>query len=293
VGLKPTYGSVSRHGLIAMASSLDQIGPIVKSVEDAALVFDALKGKDVFDATTAPVPDTKTEFRLENLQGIRVGIPKEYFVKGLDKEVEAIIRSTLKKMEGAGAELIELSLPHLPYALATYYIVVPSEVSANLARFDGIRYGYQHPANSLYETYTLSRQEALGLEVKRRIMIGTYALSAGYYDAYYLKAQKVRRLIRDDFAQALEKVDVIAGPTTPTPAFKIGEKVNDPVQMYLEDIYTVAINLAGIPSISLPAGSVERGGKTLPVGVQLIGLWFQESKLLNIAKVVESLVTPK
>ena len=290
VGLKPTYGTVSRHGLIAMASSLDQIGPIVKSVEDASLVFDAIKGKDIFDSTSLSVSDIHTEFKPKGLKGVRVGIPKEYFVKGLDSEVEKVIKTSLNKMERDGARLTEITLPHTPYALAAYYIIVPSEVSANLARFDGIRYGYQHSAESLYETYALSRKETLGSEVKRRIMLGTYALSAGYYDAYYLKAQKVRRLVREDFAKAFEKVDIIAGPATPGPAFKIGEKIDDPVKMYLEDTYTVAVNLSGVPGISIPAGNVSRDGKSLPVGLQLIAPWFEEGKLLSTAKDVEGII---
>lgn len=290
VGLKPTYGTVSRHGLIAMASSLDQIGPIVKSVEDAALLFDAIKGKDIFDSTTARTSYKNTELNLEDLKGVRIGIPKEYFIKGLDAEVEKVIRTALKKTEEAGAELMEITLPHMPYALAAYYIIVPSEVSANLARFDGIRYGYQHPAESLYEAYALSRKEAFGSEVKRRIMLGTYALSAGYYDAYYLKAQKVRQLVREDFVKAFEKVDIIAGPTTPGPAFKIGEKTDDPIKMYLEDIYTVAVNLAGIPGLSLPAGKVMPEGRPLPVGLQLLAPWFGEEKLLSVGHVAEKIL---
>lgn len=289
VGLKPTYGAVSRHGLIAMASSLDQIGPMAKSVEDLGLLFDAIKGKDAFDATAVSIPDTKTEFNREDLKGIKIGVPKEYFAKGLDEGVEKVIRLALTKMEKAGAELVEIALPHTSYALAAYYIIVPSEVSANLARFDGIRYGYQHPADSLFETYSLSRKEALGPETKRRVMLGTYALSAGYYDAYYLKAQKVRRLIKEDFAKNFKKVDIIAGPTTPGPAFKIGEKTGDPLQMYLEDIYTVSLNLAGVPGLSLPAGTVLRDGQKLPIGLQLVAPWFEEEKLLNVAKITETL----
>ncbi len=296
VGLKPTYGSVSRHGLVAMASSLDQIGPLTKSVEDAEILFNAIAGKDSFDATSV-----KTTYNLEprtyNLEKIRVGVPKEYFGSGLDPEVEQVIRSAIKKIESAGAKIEEINLPHSEYALAAYYIIVPSEVSANLARYDGIRYGfsvadsYGHQesrtaADNLYETYAKTRATGLGAEVKRRVMLGTYALSAGYYDAYYLKAQGVRRLIRNDFESALEKVDVLVGPTTPTTAFRLDERSQDPLKMYLADIYTVALNLAGVPGISIPAGSA--GG--LPVGLQIIGRWFEEQKLFAIAKEIEAVL---
>lgn len=296
VGLKPTYGAVSRHGLIAMASSLDQIGPIARSAEDAALLFNAIKGKDAFDATAVAsdnsnqLPAASANYNF--LKKIKVGVPKEYFIKELDIKVEKVVRSALEKMEQAGAELIDISLPNMPYALPAYYIIAPSEISANLARYDGIRYGYRHQADSLYNTYALSRQEALGPEVKRRIMLGTYTLSAGYYEAYYLKAQKVRHLVREDFRRAFDKVDIIVGPTAPGLAFKIGAKINDPVQMYLEDIYTVAINLAGVPALSLPAGTVEEKGVRLPVGLQIIGTWFSENKLLKIAGAIEKILTP-
>ncbi|KKU06020.1 MAG: Glutamyl-tRNA(Gln) amidotransferase subunit A [Parcubacteria group bacterium GW2011_GWA2_45_30] len=295
VGLKPTYGAVSRHGLIAMASSLDQIGPLAKSVEDAAILFDAIKGKDDFDSTAV-----KDNYKLPTinykLNGVRVGIPKEYFGKGLESEVKRVIENAVGKMEQAGAIIKEISLPHSEYALPTYYIVVPSEVSANLARFDGIRYGvsavtsHQLSISNLYDVYAKSRAFGFGAEVKRRIMLGTYTLSAGYYDAYYVKAQKVRRLIRQDFEHALDAVDIIAGPTTPTPAFHLGERADDPLQMYLADIYTVAVNLAGVPAISIPAGCVEREGKKLPVGLQFIGKWFEEEKLLGIAKETEKII---
>lgn len=303
VGLKPTYGAVSRHGLIAMASSLDQIGPLTKTVEDAAILFEAMAGKDEFDATSTGTD--KSDFQREvGLPNIRVGLPKEYFGSGLDPEVEKIIKSAIKKLEDAGAIIKEISLAHSEYALPTYYIVVPSEVSANLARYDGIRYGasatsnLQPPTSNLYDVYAQTRAEGLGAEVKRRIMLGTYALSAGYYDAYYLKAQKVRRLIRDDFEGALKEVDVIVGPTTPTPAFKFGERSDDPIQMYLADIYTVAVNLAGVPGISIPAGFVSIRGAArtpaaenqLPVGLQLVGGWFEENKLLKIAAWAEQVL---
>ncbi len=297
-GLKPTYGSVSRHGLIAMASSLDQIGPMTKSVRDARIIFEAIAGRDEFDATSVEkfeIRNSKFEI-LENLKGFRIGIPKEYFGIGLDSEVEKSIKSALKKIEGAGAIIEEISLPHSQYALPCYYIIVPSEVSANLARYDGIRYGKSEILNpksetlSLYDIYAKTRAEGLGTEVKRRIMLGTYTLSSGYYDAYYLKAQKIRRLIREDFEQAFKKVDVIMGPTTPTPAFKLGERSSDPLKMYLADIYTVAINLAGVPALSLPAGFVKCDDKKLPVGLQLVGKWFGENDLFSFAEGVEKIL---
>ena len=239
----------------------------------------------------------KSDFPLEvGLRNIRIGLPKEYFGSGLNPDVEKIIREAIKKIESAGAIIKEVSLPHSEYALPAYYIVVPSEVSANLARYDGIRYGAsaainrQQPAINLYDVYAKTRAEGLGTEVKRRVMLGTYALSAGYYDAYYLKAQKVRNLIRQDFENVLKEVDVILGPTTPTPAFKLGERSDDPLQMYLADIYTVAVNLAGVPGISIPAGTVEKGSRKLPVGLQLIGGWFEEKKLLSIASQIEKLM---
>ena len=291
VGLKPTYGRVSRHGLIAMASSLDQIGPLAKNVDDAKIIYEAIRGGDDFDATA--VKDTKLETgdRKLELSKIKIGVPKEYFGAGLDPDVEEIIRAAIKKLENAGADIKEIHLPHSEYALATYYIVVPSEVSANLSRFDGIRYGYRAENHkTLFDVYANSRAQGLGTEVKRRVILGTYTLSAGYYDAYYLKAQKVRSLIRRDFEQAFETVDVILGPTSPTPAFCFGERAVDPLQMYLADIYTVAVNLGGLPAISLPAGVVVRDGKNLPVGLQFIGKWFGEESLLSIAKHTESLL---
>jgi aspartyl-tRNA(Asn)/glutamyl-tRNA(Gln) amidotransferase subunit A len=299
VGLKPTYGAVSRHGLIAMASSLDQIGPMTKTVEDAALLFEAIAGEDNFDSTASK----NLEFRISNLEfsedsfkNLRVGVPKEYFGAGLDPEVERIIKYAIRKIEEAGFIIKDISLPHSEYALPAYYIVVPSEVSANLARYDGIRYGnseFQNPKSeirNLFDVYAKTRAKGLGTEVKRRIMLGTYALSAGYYDAYYLKAQKARSLIRCDFENALGEVDVILGPTTPTPAFKLGERSDNPLQMYLADIYTVAVNLAGVPAISIPAGSIEKDGKKLPVGLQLIGGWFEEKKLLSLAAAIEKIL---
>lgn len=293
VGLKPTYGAVSRHGLIAMASSLDQIGPLTKSVEDAKLLFDAIRGPDHFDATSAQhVENRNTKLEIpENLQGFRVGIPKEYFTSGLDEDVEKNVKAAIKKIETAGAEVQEISLPHSEYALAAYYLIVSAEVSANLARFDGIRYGFKDKNHAtLFETYTKSRARGFGAEVKRRIMLGTYTLSAGYYDAYYLQAQKMRRLIQDDFKNAFDRVDVIMGPTAPTPAFGIGERTENPLEMYLADIYTVAINLAGVPAVSLPAGTVTRNGSVLPVGLQMIGRWWDEDRLLSIAACSERLL---
>ncbi|QQG45690.1 MAG: Asp-tRNA(Asn)/Glu-tRNA(Gln) amidotransferase subunit GatA [Candidatus Sungiibacteriota bacterium] len=283
VGLKPTYGRVSRHGLMAMASSLDQIGPLTKTVEDAKTLFEAICGSDDFDATSFKNPPENKPVNTE-LKNLRVGVPKEYFSRGLDRGVEEVVRQALKRVEGAGAHIEELSLQHSEYALATYYIIVPSEVSANLARYDGIRYGHQNTkADSLFGVYAQTRAEGLGHEVKRRIMLGTHALSAGYYDAYYLKAQKVRGLIRQDFENALKKVDVIIGPTTPTTAFKFDEKTSDPLQMYLADIYTVAVNLSGLPALSMPAGK----SNNLPVGLQLIGQWFDETNILSIASEIE------
>ena len=294
VGLKPTYGRVSRHGLIAMASSLDQIGPLTKTVEDAKILFEAIAGGDPYDATAVASNDNNqllvTSPNPDFLKKIRIGVPKEYFAKGLDIEVEKIIKSALKKLEEAGAEIKEISLPHAPYALPAYYIIVPSEVSANLARFDGIRYGYNDDsAETLLETYTKSRAHGFGPEVKRRIMLGTYVLSAGYYDAYYLKAQKVRQLIRQDFEKSFAEVDFIIGPTTPTPAFKLGERNNNPLPMYLADIYTVAVNLSGVPALSLPAGFTET--TKLPIGLQIIGKWFKEDELLTFATQVEQLIS--
>ena len=286
VGLKPTYGSVSRFGLIAMASSLDQIGPLTRNVADARIIFEAIRGKDPLDSTTV---ESKLQTPNSKLQTpIVVGVPKEYFSSGLDPEVEKITRAAIKKCADAGAEIKEIDLPHAEYALAAYYIVMPAEVSANLARFDGIRYGHSAiGAQNLLEVYEKSRAEGFGPESKRRIMLGTYILSHGYYDAYYLKAQKVRRLIKADFEKVFQEVDFIVGPTAPTPAFKFGEKTDDPLQMYLADIYTVAVNLAGLPAISVPAGQVELEGKKLPVGFQIIGKWFDEDALLDFAEKIE------
>jgi aspartyl-tRNA(Asn)/glutamyl-tRNA(Gln) amidotransferase subunit A len=287
VGLKPTYGRVSRHGLMAMASSLDQIGPFTKTVHDAALVLQAIAGQDHLDSTTVSrdVPDYAAGLT-GDITGLRVGVPKEYFGEGLAPEVKAQVEKGIEVLRSRGATIHEISLPHSAYALAVYYIVMPCEVSANLSRFDGIRYGYSSPdAANLLEVYTKSRAQGFGSEPLRRIMLGAYALSAGYFDAYYVKAQKVRALIRRDFDRAFEQVDVIAGPTSPTTAFKIGEKSDDPLAMYLSDIYTVPVNLAGVPAVSVPCGVGAESG--MPVGLQLIGKMFDEQTILKAAYNVE------
>ncbi len=287
VGIKPTYGRVSRHGLMALASSLDQIGTFTKTVRDGAHVLAEIAGADQFDSTTVPrdVPDY-IESLERDITGLRIGIPKEYFGDGLAVEVRERVEQAIAHLERRGATIVPISLPHSKYALAVYYIVQPSECAANLSRYDGIRYGHQTTAaDSLLEVYTKSRAEGFGPEPTRRIMLGTYALSAGYFDAYYTKAQKVRALIRQDFDRAFEHVDVIAGPTAPTIAFKIGEKSDDPLAMYLSDIYTVPVNLAGVPALSVPCGLGAESG--LPVGLQLIGAAFQEAKILNVAWHVE------
>jgi len=284
VGLKPTYGAVSRYGLMAMASSLDQIGPLTKTVEDARLVFETISGRDPLDSTSLV---TKPYYRRKpvKLSEMTIGVPKEYFIKGIDKEVEKIIREGLQKFEKAGAKIQEMSLPHTEYALATYYIIMPSEVSANLARYDGIKYGLSKKATNLLDVYLKTREEGFGEEARRRIMLGTYALSAGYYEAYYVRAQKIRTLIKEDFNKAFKKVDVIVTPTSPTPAFELGEKIKDPLTMYLADIFTIAVNLAGLPALSLPAGKI---GK-LPVGLQIIGPAFEENKVLGMGEAFEQL----
>lgn len=284
-GLKPTYGAVSRYGLIAMASSLDQIGPLAKTVEDASIVFDAIKGNDARDSSSAGAPSVleRTHDALDrSIKGMRIGIPKEYFIDGMDGEVATCVRDALEELKRLGAELIDISLPHSTYALSSYYIIQPAEVSANLARFDGIRYGaVATEALSLADVYGKSRAQGLGPEVRRRIMLGSYVLASGYYDAYYKQAQKVRMLVRNDFERAFLDVDCIAAPTCPGVAFEIGEKSSDPLQMYLEDIFTVSANMAGIPGLSIPCGFVNRGGKDLPVGLQLFGKHFDESTILR------------
>jgi aspartyl-tRNA(Asn)/glutamyl-tRNA(Gln) amidotransferase subunit A len=289
VGFKPTYGRVSRFGLVAFASSLDQIGPLTKTVRDAALIMNAIAGDDPQDSTALnePVPDYTARIG-GDLRGVRLGLPKEYLIEGIDSQVKAAIDSAVKQMNSLGAEIIEVSLPTTEYAIAVYYILATAEASANLARFDGVRYGYrtENPKDIL-DLYGRTREEGFGPEVKRRIILGTYVLSAGYYDAYYLRAQKVRELIRQDFARAFEKVDALVSPTSPVPAFKLGERVADPLQMYLADIFTIAANLVGICGISVPCGFAEIDGHRLPIGLQLLGKAFDEARILQIAHAYE------
>lgn len=285
VGLMPTYGRVSRYGLIAFASSLDHIGPLTHTVEDAAIMLGVIAGHDPMDSTSAnvPVPDYVSEMK-RPVRGMKLGIPKEYFGDGLDAEVRAAVESAIQQLAAHGAEIIPVSLPHTSYAVPTYYVIATAEASANLARFDGVRYGYRSPkSQSLAQMYRNSRDEGFGAEVKRRIMLGTYALSSGYYDAYYLKAQKVRTLLAGDFKQAFQQVDAIVTPTAPTAAFKLGEKSDDPLSMYLADIYTVTADLVGIPGISVPCGQTKAG---LPIGLQVLGKHFDESTVLRVAAAV-------
>lgn len=286
VGLKPTYGRVSRYGLVAYASSLDQLGPMANDVSGAALLLEAIAGHDERDSTSIRVDVPRYRDLIdEPLAGLRIGIAREHFVDGLDPEVEAAVRTALDVYVSLGAEIREVSLPHSKYAVATYYLIAPSEASSNLARYDGVHYGHRaEKFSNMVDMYAASRGEAFGDEVKRRIMLGTYALSAGYYDAYYLKALKVRRLIRDDFDTVFNEVDVIAGPVCPTPAFRLGELVNDPLAMYLSDIYTISANLAGLPGISVPAGFSNSG---LPIGLQLLAPAFEETRLLRAARMFE------
>lgn len=280
-GIKPTYGRVSRYGMIAFASSLDQAGPIAKTAEDCALLLQTMAGLDVKDSTSIdkPVPNY-SEMLTQSIKGLKIGLPKEFFGEGLNPNVHATVQEAIKVLEKRGAIFKDIHLPNSGLAIPTYYVIAPAECSSNLSRFDGVRFGYQckNPKN-LEDLYKRSRGEGFGAEVKRRILIGTYVLSAGYYDAYYLQAQKVRKLITQDFKQAFQEVDVILGPTTPTPAFNLGEKTTDPVSMYLCDIYTISVNLAGLPGLSMPAGFVDNR----PVGVQLIGNYFDEGRLLNVA----------
>ena len=286
VGLKPTYGRVSRYGLVAFASSLDQIGPFTKDVRDAATVLRVLSGRDDRDSTSVPEPVPDYTAALDgDLKGLKLGLPKEYLVGGLEPEVNGAVQAAMRRLEKLGAELVEISLPHTGYAVATYYIVATAEASANLARFDGIRYGARIDGKDPIELYGRTRGAGFGAEVKRRIILGTYVLSSGYYDAYYLRAQKVRTLVRQDFLRAFEKVDAIVTPTTPTAAFKIGEKSDDPMQMYLSDIFTISCNLAGICGISVPCGFTKR--PKLPIGLQLLGKPFGEEMLLKIAHAYE------
>jgi aspartyl-tRNA(Asn)/glutamyl-tRNA(Gln) amidotransferase subunit A len=281
VGLKPTYGRVSRYGIIAFASSMDQVGPITKKVRDSALMLEAIAGHDPADSTAVhrPVP-RYSESLTGDIKSLRLGIPKEFFVAGMQTEVEQRLRRAIGELEKGGAVIEEISLPHTEYAVAVYYIVATAEASSNLARYDGMRYGFRAEAGDLTETYRITRDEGFGPEVKRRIMLGTYALSAGYYDAYYLKAQRVRTLIKRDFDDAFQRCDAIITPTAPTTAFKLGAKTEDPLQMYLSDIYTISINLAGLPALSLPCGFDQDG---MPIGMQIIGRYFDEETILRLA----------
>lgn len=288
VGLKPSYGRVSRYGLVAFASSLDQVGPITKTVEDAALLLGVMAGEDAHDSTTlaAPVPDYVGGLRPEAIKGVRIGLPKEYFIAGIDPQIEAAVRAAVDHYAKLGAEIVEVSLPHTEHAVAVYYIIATAEASSNLARFDGVRYGHRAAnATGLLDHYGRTRDEGFGPEVKRRIILGTYVLSSGYYDAYYLRAQKVRTLIRQDFTAAFEQCDALICPTSPVPAFKIGERTKDPLSMYLADIFTIAANLAGICGISLPGGF--SSDPELPIGLQLLGPAFAEERLLQIAHAYE------
>lgn len=286
VGLMPTYGRVSRYGLIAFASSLDHIGPITKSVRDAAILLKTIAGHDSFDSTSAdlPVPDYEQEIG-KPVTGMRLGVPEEYFGEGLDEEVQASVEAAIARLREAGAEIVRISLPHTKYAIPTYYVIATAEASSNLARYDGVRYGFRaKDVRTLSEMYRKTRDQGFGPEVKRRIMLGTYALSSGYYDAFYLKAQKVRTLISRDFQQAFQRVDAIVTPTAPTAAFKLGEKAEDPLAMYLADIFTVTADLAGIPGISVPCGQTRWG---LPIGLQILGKHFDERTVLRVGHVVE------
>ena len=291
VGLKPTYGSCSRYGIVAFASSLDQAGPMTHDVKDCSLMFEVMSTYDTKDSTSV---DFKRENYLtnlnENIKGKKIGIPKEYRVDGMPKEIDELWEKGIKIIKENGGQIIEISLPNTNYALPTYYIVAPAEASSNLARYDGVKYGFRSKGENLIDMYEKTRSEGFGDEVKRRIMIGTYVLSSGYYDAYYLKAQKVRRLIKNDFDEAYKKVDAILTPSTPSSAFKIGEKLNDPVSMYLNDIFTVPINLAGLPAISIPAGHDKKG---YPLGLQVIGKAFDEQSILNIAFALEKNISFK
>ena len=285
VGLKPTYGSCSRYGIVAFASSLDQAGPMTQNVKDCALMLEVISSYDNKDSTSVDFKRGQYLKDLnENIKGKKIGIPKQYRVDGMPKEIDELWKKGMKIIEDNGGEIIEINLPNTNYALPTYYIVAPAEASSNLARYDGVKYGFRSKGENLIDMYEKTRSEGFGDEVKRRIMIGTYVLSSGYYDAYYLKAQKVRRLIKNDFDEAYKKVDAILTPSTPSSAFKIGEKTNDPVSMYLNDIFTVPINLAGLPAISIPAGHDKSG---YPLGLQVIGKAFDEQNILNIAYSIE------
>ena len=281
-GLKPTYGRVSRFGLVAFASSFDQIGPMTKTAEDAAILMNIIGGHDPMDSTSANVPLPDFTATLSNdVKGLKVGIPKEYFGKGLDANVEKAVQEAIKTLESMGMQTVEVSLPHTEYAVATYYILACAEASANLSRYDGVKYGYRSEhSDNLMDMYTNTREEGFGEEVKRRILLGTFVLSSGYYDAYYLKGQKARTLIKQDFEEAYKKCDLMAGPIAPATAFKLNEKLDDPLQMYLSDIFTISANLAGIPAISIPCG---QSPDKLPIGLQLMGKHFDEATLLNVA----------
>ncbi len=293
VGMKPTYGLVSRYGLIAFASSLDQIGGFSKDVKDMGLLLNVIAGHDSKDSTSVKIEkqDYYSDIEKIDLKKIKIGIPKEYFIEGMDKEVKERIEHVVKLLGKKNVIIENISLPHTEYAVADYYIIAPSEASSNLARYDGVKYGYRSDSeeskNDLLQMYNNTRREGFGSEVKRRILLGTYSLSSGYYDAYYIKAQKVRTLIKQDFEQAFKKCDCILTPTSPTPAFKIGEKMNDPLQMYLSDIFTISANLAGIPGLSIPAG---KNSKALPIGIQLLAKHFDEKRLLQIAYAIEKII---
>ncbi|MBI4262364.1 Asp-tRNA(Asn)/Glu-tRNA(Gln) amidotransferase subunit GatA [Candidatus Uhrbacteria bacterium] len=296
VGIKPTYGRVSRYGLLSMTSSTDVVGPMTKTVTDAAVVLEAIAGEDGHDATTTakPVLNYRSYLEHASVKGLRIGVPREYFISGMQPEIEQRVRAALNAYEKLGATLVDIALPHTQYAIPVYYIVTPSEVSSNLGRYDGIRYGYSEcrmqnaECRNLEAVYSLSRAHGFGPEAKRRIMIGTYALSHGYYDAYYLQAAKVRTLIRRDFEEVFKKVDVIMTPTSPNVAFKIGEKTGDPLQLYLEDVLLAAVSLAGLPAISIPCG---KGAHNMPVGLQIIGNYFEEEKILSAAYIYEQTTT--
>jgi aspartyl-tRNA(Asn)/glutamyl-tRNA(Gln) amidotransferase subunit A len=292
VGMKPTYGRVSRYGLVAFASSLDQVGPLTRDVEDCAAVLQVIAGHDPLDSTSIrePIGDYLDGLR-GGVKGLKLGVPREYFVQGLEPDVEAGVRAAIKVLEGLGAELGEVSLPHTDYGLAAYYLIAPAECSANLARFDGVKYGLSAPdAENMWDGYFKTRGRGFGPEVKRRIMLGTYALSSGYYDAYYLKAQKIRTLIKQDFDQAFERFDALLAPTSPTVAFKLGAKTDDPLAMYLNDVCTIPVNLAGLPGVSIPCGfgaAPDRPERRLPIGLQVIGRALDEATVLRVAYAYE------
>lgn len=288
VGLKPTYGAVSRSGLIAMASSFDQIGPIAQTVDDAEIIFNAICGQDSWDSTSADNKIYSQKDLSQTKQVKTIGVPKEYFSEGLDPRIKNVIETMIKRLSKA-YEIREIELPHTKYAIACYYIIVTAEVSSNMARFDGIRYGVREKGENILEVYKKSRGKGIGREVRRRILLGTYVLSHGYYDAYYSRAQKIRTLIKDDFMKAFNDVDVIIGPTSPTLPFKIGEKSNDPLAMYLSDIYTIPVNLAGVPAISVPSGNISENGVDFSVGLQLIAPHFAENRLFEVGKAIEKL----